>query len=328
MESFFGTGGCIRNLVNDCRKNWLKEGVRKERMEISYKLDNFEGPLDLLLHLIEKNKVNIYDIPIVLITEQYLEYVNQMDHEDLDVVSDFLVMAATLLDIKSRMLLPKVEKEEEEDEEDPRAELVRRLLEYKMYKYMAQELEEREQEAELLFFKEPTIPREVAKYEEPLDLDKLLDGLTLAKLQKVFDAVMKRNANKLDPVRSRFSTIRREPISLEQKVKSVLSYAREHRHFKFSDVLERESDRLEIVVAFLAVLELMKMGRIHLVQEKLFDEMQLDTVDVDETEDEAGLELSVLDEEDGKVSEEELKKKLETDGWKILRHKRQTEGGI
>ena len=250
-------------------------------MEISYKLDNFEGPLDLLLHLIEKNKVSIYDIPIVLITEQYLEYVNQMDHEDLDVVSDFLVMAATLLDIKSRMLLPKVEKEEEEDEEDPRAELVRRLLEYKMYKYMAQELEEREQEAELLFFKEPTIPREVAKYEEPLDLDKLLDGLTLAKLQKVFD-----------PVRSRFSTIRREPISLEQKVRSVLSYAREHRHFKFSDVLERESDRLEIVVAFLAVLELMKMGRIHLVQEKLFDEMQLDTVDVDETEDEAELELS------------------------------------
>ena len=241
---------------------------------------------------IEKNKIDIYDIPIVLITEQYLEYVNQMDHEDLDVVSDFLVMAATLLDIKSRMLLPKVEKEEEEDEEDPRAELVRRLLEYKMYKYMAQELEEREQEAELLFFKEPTIPREVAKYEEPLDLDKLLDGLTLAKLQKVFDAVMKRNANKLDPVRSRFSTIRREPISLEQKVKSVLSYAREHRHFKFSDVLERESDRLEIVVAFLAVLELMKMGRIHLVQEKLFDEMQLDTVDVDETEGEAELELS------------------------------------
>ena len=84
-------------------------------MEISYKLDNFEGPLDLLLHLIEKNKVSIYDIPIVLITEQYLEYVNQMDHEDLDVVSDFLVMAATLLDIKSRMLLPKVEKEEEEE---------------------------------------------------------------------------------------------------------------------------------------------------------------------------------------------------------------------
>ena len=282
-------------------------------MAISYKLEHFEGPLDLLLHLIEKNKVSIYDIPIVLITEQYLEYVSSMETEDLNVVSEFLVMAATLIDIKCRMLLP-MEVNEDGEEEDPRAELMARLLEYKMYKYMAQELEEREQEAELLFFKEPTIPREVAKYEEPLDLDKLLDGLTLAKLQKVFDAVMKRNANKLDPVRSRFSTIRREPISLEQKVRSVLSYAREHRHFKFSDVLERESDRLEIVVAFLAVLELMKMGRIHLVQEKLFDEMQLDTVDVDETEDEAELELSVLDEEDGKVSEKELKEKLETDG--------------
>lgn len=118
-----------------------------------------------MLHLIEKNKVSIYDIPIVLITEQYLEYVNQMGHEDLDVVSDFLVMAATLLDIKSRMLLPKVEKEEEEDEEDPRAELVRRLLEYKMYKYMAQELEEREQEASFSFLRNRRIPREVAKYE-------------------------------------------------------------------------------------------------------------------------------------------------------------------
>ena len=204
----------------------------------------------------------------------------------------FLVILFILSEVWKRDEEEEDDEEEEEDEEDPRAELVRRLLEYKMYKYMAQELEEREQEAELLFFKEPTIPREVAKYEEPLDLDKLLDGLTLAKLQKVFDAVMKRNANKLDPVRSRFSTIRREPISLEQKVRSVLSYAREHRHFKFSDVLERESDRLEIVVAFLAVLELMKMGRIHLVQEKLFDEMQLDTVDVDETEGEAELELS------------------------------------
>lgn len=252
-------------------------------MEISYKLDNFEGPLDLLLHLIEKNKVSIYDIPIVTITEQYLDYVNHMEHEDLDVVSDFLVMAATLLDIKSRMLLPKTESEEdEEDEEDPRAELVRRLLEYKMYKYMAEELEEREQEAELHFFKEPTIPKEVAKYEEPLDLDKLLDGLTLAKLQKIFDGIMKRNANKLDPVRSRFGTIRREPISLEQKVKSVLSYARGHKRFRFSDVIERESDRLDIVVSFLAVLELMKMGRIYLVQENLFDDMQIETLNTDD----------------------------------------------
>ena len=103
-------------------------------MDFSYKLESFEGPLDLLLHLIEKNKVNIYDIPIAMITEQYLEYVKHMEEESLDVVSEFLVMAATLLDIKAKMLLPK-EVNEEGEEEDPRSELVARLLEYKTYKY-------------------------------------------------------------------------------------------------------------------------------------------------------------------------------------------------
>ena len=97
-------------------------------MAISYKLEKFEGPLDLLLHLIEKNKVDIYDIPIAEITRQYLDYVNQMEQEDLNIVSDFLVMAATLLDIKSRLLLP-VETNEEGEEEDPRRELVEQLLE-------------------------------------------------------------------------------------------------------------------------------------------------------------------------------------------------------
>lgn len=105
-------------------------------MGINVKLQVFEGPLDLLLHLIDKNKVNIYDIPIAMITEQYMEYVNQMDKEDLNVVSEFLVMAATLLDIKSKMLLPK-EVNEEGIEEDPRAELVEKLLEYKLFKYMS-----------------------------------------------------------------------------------------------------------------------------------------------------------------------------------------------
>ena len=118
-----------------------KEDVYMSAIDV--KLNVFEGPLDLLLHLIEKNKVNIYDIPIVTITEQYLEYVNNMEEEDLDVMSEFLVMAATLIKIKSKMLLPKDE-EVEDDEEDPREELVRRLLEYKMYKYAAGELKDLE----------------------------------------------------------------------------------------------------------------------------------------------------------------------------------------
>ena len=145
--------------------------------------------MDLLLHLIEKNKVNIYDIPIAEITNQYLEYVRNMEREDLNVVSEFLVMAATLLDIKARMLLPK-EVDEEGEEIDPRAELVQRLLEYKTYRLMADELARREDGADRLLYKSPTIPPEVAKYEPPVDLDSLLDGLTLAKLKRVFEQVM------------------------------------------------------------------------------------------------------------------------------------------
>ena len=115
-------------------------------MAIPVKLPVFEGPLDLLLHLIDKNKIDIYDIPIVEITDQYLEYIHQMEREDLNIMSEFMVMAATLLDIKCRMLLPK-EVNEEGEEEDPRAELVQQLLEYKMYKYMSYELRDRMNEA-------------------------------------------------------------------------------------------------------------------------------------------------------------------------------------
>ena len=112
-------------------------------MAITVKLQVFEGPLDLLLHLIEKNKVDIYDIPIVEITAQYLDYIHQMETEDMNIMSEFLVMAATLIDIKCKMLLPR-EVNEEGEEEDPRAELVEKLLEYKMYKYMSYELKDRQ----------------------------------------------------------------------------------------------------------------------------------------------------------------------------------------
>ena len=132
-------------------------------MGISVKLQAFEGPLDLLLHLIDKNKVNIYDIPIADITEQYMEYVNKMQEEDLNVVSEFLVMAATLLDIKCRMLLPK-EVDEEGNEQDPRAELVEKLLEYKLYKAMAEELKDKQMDATKLYYRKPDIPKEISEY--------------------------------------------------------------------------------------------------------------------------------------------------------------------
>ena len=276
-------------------------------MGISYKLDNFEGPLDLLLHLIDKNKVNIYDIPIVTITEQYLDYVNHMETEDLNIVSEFLVMAATLIDIKARMLLPR-EVNEEGEEEDPRAELVARLLEYKYYKYMSMELRDREVGADRLLYKAPTIPPEVAKYEPPVDLDKLLDGLTLAKLQEIFRSVTKRIEDRVDPIRSRFGNIRKEPVSLEDKINAVMDYARMHRKFSFRRMLEKQTDRVEVVVTFLALLELMKIGKIQLTQEYLFDDMVIETL---EPEGEKGeLDLSELG-DDGDGFKEEVEK---TDG--------------
>lgn len=259
-------------------------------MELSYKLETFEGPLDLLLHLIEKNKVNIYDIPIAVITDQFLDYVSHMEEESLDVVSEFLVMAATLLDIKARMLLPK-EVGEDGEEEDPRAELVARLLEYKTYKYMSIELKDMELDAEKVFYKVPTIPKEVEKYEQPVDLDNLLDGLTLSRLQKIFESVMKRQQDKIDPVRSSFGTIKKDPVSLEEKITSVLGYARKHRKFSFRGMLEKQKDKTEVVVTFLALLELMKLGKIHLTQEKLFEDMMIETLEPEGQEDD--LELSV-----------------------------------
>ena len=258
-------------------------------MEISYKLEHFEGPLDLLLHLIEKNKVSIYDIPIVEITNQYLDYVNHMDQEDLNLVSDFLVMAATLIDIKSRMLLPR-EEEEEGEEEDPRTELVNRLLEYKKYKYISQELAELEDSAGMHLFKPATVPPEVARYEPPVDLDQLLDGLTLARLQAIFQQVMKRKEDKIDRVRSSFGTIKKEPVSLEEGIGSVMAYARKLRTFRIRQILEQSTDKLEIVVTFLAVLELMKIGKIHLTQENLFDDMEIETLEPEGAEEDLDLE--------------------------------------
>ncbi len=178
-------------------------------MGIPVKLQVFEGPLDLLLHLIEKNKIDIYDIPIVEITNQYMEYIKAMQKEDLNIMSEFLVMAATLLDIKCRMLLPK-EVNEEGEEEDPRQELVEQLLEYKMYKFMSYELKDRELDGDRVMYKSATIPDEVKGYVPPVNLDELLGDLTLVQLNRIFKEVMKRQESKVDPVRSKFGKIEKE----------------------------------------------------------------------------------------------------------------------
>ncbi len=254
--------------------------------ELTFKLEKFEGPLDLLLHLIERDKIDIFDIPIVQITAEYMDYIAEMEEDDLDLVSDFLVMAATLLEIKSRMLLPKEVDEDTGEEIDPRAELVTRLLEYRKYKYMARELENREDEAELYFYKPPTIPKEVEKYVPPIDLDALLNDVSLDRLRRVFEDVIRRRDESVDQLRSRFGVIKREKISLEGRIREVLKYVRGHHRISFRHMVAEKKNKMEVVVSFLAVLELMKMGRITAVQEKPFGDLDISEVAQPEGSDE------------------------------------------
>ncbi len=250
-------------------------------MGIPVKLEVFEGPLDLLLHLIEKNKVDIYDIPIVEITNQYMEYIQAMEQSDLNIMSEFLLMAATLLDIKCRMLLP-AEVNEDGEEEDPRAELVEQLLQYKMYKYMSYELKDRQMDGALRMYKEPTIPDEVKEFEPPVDLDALLDGITLSKLNDIFKDIMKRQHDKIDPVRSTFGKIEKGEITVEDKMEYLNSYISQHKKFSFRDLLTKQKSKTQLVVTFLAILEMMKMGKIWVEQENTFDDIVITSKVMDE----------------------------------------------
>lgn len=250
-------------------------------MAIPVKLGVFEGPLDLLLHLIEKNKVDIYDIPIVEITEQYLDYIRQMQHEDMNVMSEFLVMAATLIDIKCRMLLPK-EVNEEGEEEDPRAELVEKLLEYKMYKYMSFELKDRLVDAAKNLYREAQIPKEVAAYKQPVDYEALLGGLTLSRLHEIFKSVMKRQEEKIDPIRSNYGNIEKDEVDMDQKALYVELYARSHKTFSFRGLLGKQRSKMEVIVTFLVILEMMKTGDITISQENIGEDILITSNVADE----------------------------------------------
>ena len=247
-------------------------------MAIPVKLPVFEGPLDLLLHLIDRNKIDIYDIPIVEITDQYMEYIQQMKEENLDIMSEFMVMAATLLDIKCKMLLPK-EVNEEGEEEDPRAQLVQQLLEYKMYKNLSYELRDKMEDARKVLYKEPTIPGELLSYREPENPRELLKDITLEKLQGIYQSVLRRQEEKLDPIRSKFGKIEQEEVNLPEKMNDVQAYARTHKKFSFRQLLEKQCSRTQIVVTFLAILELMKTGKIVIHQEHLFDDIEIESLE-------------------------------------------------
>ncbi len=243
-------------------------------MAIPVKLEAFEGPLDLLLHLIEKNKIDINDNTIVEITAQYLDYIKQMQERDMNIMRECLVMAASLVDIKCKMLLPR-EVNEEGEEEDPRAELVQKLLEYKLYKYMSFELRDRQVDAARNLYREQKLPEEVAAYRQPIDYAELIGDMNLSKLQDIFKSIVKKQEDKIDPIRSKYGNIEKDEIDMEVKTLYVAAYAREHKIFSFRKLLEKQRSKMEIIVTFLIILELMKTGDIVISQEEIFDDIMI-----------------------------------------------------
>lgn len=215
-----------------------------------FRLEVFEGPLDLLLHLIAKNKVNIYDIPISLITSQYLDYLKQMQNADLEVRSEFLLMAAKLLYIKSRFLLPRYE--EEEEEEDPRQELILSLAEYKKYKDISSFFDNRKSICDYIYFKEPA-DTDMYKTQPETEI------IPIEKLTMAFSTVMERFEKSLPPSKLLFSGIvGREPVSVKSKVKVIKSKLTLQGQLEFTHLFSNVESRSEIVAIFLAVLEMIR----------------------------------------------------------------------
>ena len=229
-------------------------------------LESFEGPLDLLYHLIEKEKVDIYDIPISEITDQYIEHINAMKEFDLEVTSEFLIMASTLIEIKSKMLLPKVKKEELEDEDglDPREELVRKLIEYKKYKEASLELKDREDTYKKIYYK---AREEIEYYEEELDLE----GVDLSKLMQLYESILERGLDISQDIE--FEEIKRDELTIEESIRDILYVLKLKGEIKFEELFEVDSTKSVIVTTFLAILELIKQKSISIKQTDNFSEI-------------------------------------------------------
>ncbi len=235
-------------------------------MQYQVKLDIFEGPLDLLLYLIKKNEVDIYDIPMALITGQYLEYLELMKELNLDIAGEFLVMASTLIKIKSQMLLPPVEGEGEgEDETDPRAELMEHLLEYQRYKEAAHQLVTRELLEKDIFKRPQTDDPGEAK----VDGDMLIE----ASLFDLVDALRKVIERKDLP--ENIMGVALEKMTVRDKIVSILRQLKETPQLVFQSLFDPLVTRFEIVVTFLAVLELIRLRAIRVFQVQPYGEIRI-----------------------------------------------------
>ncbi len=236
-------------------------------MSYKLKLDIFEGPLDLLLYLIKKDEINIYDIPIAKVTEQYLQYLELMKLLDLEVVGEFLVMAATLIQIKSKMLLPPDPNEikEKEEELDPRDELVRRLLEYQKFKDIAQELRKKEAGRQDVFTRISSAPKE----KEALGEEEVYFEASLFDLISAFSKALK------DVPREVFYEVIKDEFTVESKIHDILHQLLLSAEIKLFRLFEAAKNKIEIVATFLAILELIRLKEIIIVQKQLFGEIAI-----------------------------------------------------
>lgn len=243
-------------------------------MDYKIVLDGFEGPLDLLLSLIERAKIDIYDIPINIITEQYIEYIYAMEELNLSIASEFIMMAATLLEIKSKMLLPQevIIVDDEEIEIDPREELVKRLIEYKKYKEVAEELRVSEDIESKVYYKPREDLSEFTDIYEDIQFD-------LNLLLKSINRIISRRGMK--NITLDVSEIQREEFTLKDCMDELLSKLKFKKQINFEDLLSENFSRNEIVAYFLSVLELIRLRRIKVFQEKMDRELIITSRDVD-----------------------------------------------
>jgi segregation and condensation protein A len=222
-------------------------------MNYKIRLDMFEGPLDLLLYLVKKDHLNIYDIPIAKVTQQYLEYINLMQLLDLNIVGEFLVMAATLMQIKSKMLLPAEELAAQEEQEDPRAELVKRLLEYEKFKQIAENLKQKETSQQEVFKRSKA---QEAPETKASDKQEVYFEASIFDLINAFSRALK------DIPREVFYEVIKDQYTVEQKVHDILHLLLVETEIKLSELFSKTKSKIEIIVIFLAILELAKMKEI------------------------------------------------------------------
>lgn len=247
-------------------------------MSLKVKIKDFEGPFDVLLHLIRKNKMDIYNIKLYEITTQYLEYIKTLEEMDLEVTSEFIITAATMIEIKSRALLPKEKNDEESDDDiDPSKELINKLIQYNKFKGAALYLKEKEKSSEIVYSKKG----EIIEDTHEVSTEELLKGVTMLKLFKIYEEVLNSYYNKQN-INAIEREIPKDSFKIEDKIDKIRNIMSNKNMAVFSDIVSEAICKMEVVVTFLALLELTKLREIQLLQSENFQDIIIERINSNE----------------------------------------------